>query len=120
MTPHLTLLVGSSSHKEVGRGIGRIHPDHLTSLQLEIGDIIQITGKRKTVVRVMPSFPEKRQDDHIFIDGIIQQNALTGIGEKVEIKKIEVTSAKKVLLTSTINMKELEEKSLSRLLYISH
>lgn len=116
MASQLALTVAEAGSKDVGRGIGRIDPHHFDFLQVEIGDIIQIKGKRITLVRVLPSFLSMRQKDHIQIDGITRQNALIGLDEKVVIEKAEVELAKKVSLSSSIDIPPKDQASLSTLL----
>lgn len=43
----LTLKVNEALSKDVGRAIARIDPQDMKSLGLDVGDIIQIEGKRK-------------------------------------------------------------------------
>ena len=79
----LTLQVAEASPKDVGRAIVRIDPKEIAKLHLEIGDIVEIQAKRKTVAKVMPSFPQDRGKKIIQIDGLIRENAKVGLGEKV-------------------------------------
>ncbi|PIP06796.1 MAG: hypothetical protein COX52_06040, partial [Syntrophobacterales bacterium CG23_combo_of_CG06-09_8_20_14_all_48_27] len=52
-TRQLTLRIAEAKAKDVGRGIARIDPQDLEKIGAEVGDIIQIEGKRKTVAKVM-------------------------------------------------------------------
>jgi transitional endoplasmic reticulum ATPase len=65
----LTLKVVEAQAKDVGRAIARLDPQDLGQLGLGIGDCIQIEGKRKTVAKVMPAYPEDRGKSTIHIDG---------------------------------------------------
>ena len=51
-TRQLTLRIAEAKAKDVGRGIARIDPQDLEKIGAEVGDIIQIEGKRKTVAKV--------------------------------------------------------------------
>ena len=53
-TKSLTLRVAEAKPRDVGRGIARIDPQDLERIGAEVGDIIQVEGKRKTVAKVMP------------------------------------------------------------------
>jgi len=96
----LSLIVAEASRKDVGRGIARISPAIFDRLGVEIGDTIKIIGTNYSVVRVMPSFKDKRKEDMIQIDGIIRKNVNTSLGHKVTIEKILVKPAIRVILFS--------------------
>lgn len=96
---HLTLKVAEAMNKDVGRGIARIDPADIESLDAEIGDVVEIVGKRRTVARLMPTFKEERGKSRIQIDGLIRGNAQVHLDEKVTVKKVSWSSADKVELT---------------------
>ena len=52
----LTLRVSEALAKDVGRGIARIDPKDMAEMDAEVGDIIQILGKRPAVAKVMPAY----------------------------------------------------------------
>ena len=41
--------------KDVGRGLARLDPKDMSELGVQVGDIIEVTSKQTTVVRVMPA-----------------------------------------------------------------
>jgi transitional endoplasmic reticulum ATPase len=86
----------------------------------EVGDIIQIVGKRPSVAKVMPAYTQDRGKGTIQIDGITRENAQVGLGEKVEVQKIHCESADTVVLapvtSSSAFVKEKDRKYLGRLL----
>ncbi|MFA4876985.1 MAG: CDC48 family AAA ATPase [Methanoregula sp.] len=90
--------VSAARNKDIGRGIGRIDPKTMEDLGAGVGDIIEISGKRKTCVKVMPSFPEDRGKGTIQIDGIVRKNANIGINETVEIKLITIPQVSNIVL----------------------
>jgi len=94
----LILKVNEALSKDVGRAIARIDPEDMKSLGLDVGDIIQIEGKRKTPAKIMPCFAEDRGKKIIQIDGITRENAQIGLDEKVKIQKIEYKSAGRIRL----------------------
>jgi len=99
-TQSLTLCISEAPQRDVGRGIARIDPNDMAKVEAHPGDVIQITGKRSTVAKVMPSYPEHRGKGAIQIDGTIRNNARSGIGENVKVKKINVQPAKAVVLAT--------------------
>ena len=95
----LTLKVVEAQAKDVGRAIARIDPKDLERLGLEIGGCVQIEGKRKTVAKVMPAYPEDRGKSTIHIDGLIRENAKAGLDEKVAVTKVTAKPAEKIVLS---------------------
>ena len=83
---------------DFGRGIIRLDPSTLLSLQLSPGDIVQIEGKRNTAAKVWRADRQDWGQGIARIDGYTRQNAGVGIGERVTIRKIEAIPAEKVLL----------------------
>ena len=69
-TTVLTLRVAEAKPRDVGRGIARLDPQDLEKIGAEVGDIIQIEGKRKTAAKVMPAYPEDRGKSLIQMDGL--------------------------------------------------
>jgi len=94
----LTLKVKEALSKDVGRAIARIDPEDMKELGLEVGDIIEINGKRKTPAKIMPCYAEDRGKKIIQIDGILRENASIGLDEKVKINRIDSRPANKITL----------------------
>jgi len=97
-TKRLTLRVSEALAKDVGRGIARIDPKDMAEMDTEVGDIIQILGKRPAVAKVMPAYMEDRGKDVIQIDGITRENAQIGLGEKVQAEKVDYKTATNLVL----------------------
>lgn len=104
-TDVLTLRVSEALTKDVGRGIARIDPKNMEKIDAQVGDIIEIEGKKKTVAKVMPTYVESRDKGVIQMDGLIRGNAQIGLDEKVFIRKIFHKPAGKVVLSSTTLMR---------------
>jgi len=97
-TKRLTLRVSEALAKDVGRGIARIDPKDMAELGAEVGDIIQILGKRPAVAKVMPAYMEDRGKEVIQIDGITRENAQIGLSEKAQVEKVDYKTATNVAL----------------------
>ena len=95
----LILKVKEALPKDVGRAIARIDPEDMKDLGLEVGDIIEINGKRKTPAKIMPCYAEDRGKKIIQIDGISRENASIGLDEKVRISRIDPKPANKITLS---------------------
>ena len=96
----ITLKVAEAGPRDVGRGIARVDPEVMEKLGIaDPGEVISLKGKRETVAKVMPTFPEFRGKGIIQIDGITRENTQAGIDETVKIAKVEVESARRVALS---------------------
>ncbi|MDP1760559.1 MAG: AAA family ATPase, partial [Candidatus Woesebacteria bacterium] len=95
------LKVAEANPRDVGRGIARIDPEVMKKLGIaDSGEVVLLKGKRETVAKIMPTFPELRGRGLVQIDGIIRENAQVGIDEQVKLAKIKIEEAKKVTLSS--------------------
>jgi len=116
----LTLRVAESLAKDVGRAIARLDPEDMSKIGAQVGDIIQIVGKRATVARAMPAYLEDRSKGIVQIDGITRENAQAGLGEKVQLHKTGHENASTVILapitSSSAFVTEKDRKYLGRLL----
>ena len=96
----MTFKVKEALSKDVGRVIARIDPADINELGIEVGDIIEIAGKRKTAAKVMPCYVQDRGKKIIQMDGISRENARVGLDDSVKIRKVEYKSAGKITLSS--------------------
>ena len=97
----VTLRVAEAYGRDVGRGIARIDPKVMEELGLTPGDIVEISGKRRTVAICWPGYVEDTGKGIIRIDGHIRSNAGVSIDEKVTVRKVEAKKAQKVTLAPT-------------------
>jgi transitional endoplasmic reticulum ATPase len=97
----VTLRVAEARSRDVGRGIARIDPEIVEKLGLTPGDVVEISGKRKTVAICWPGYGEDAGKGIIRIDGYIRNNAGVSIDEKVTVRKIEAKKASKITLAPT-------------------
>jgi transitional endoplasmic reticulum ATPase len=94
----LTLKVGESTGKDVGRGLARIDPADMSQLGVEIGDLVEVVGHKSTICKLLPAFKEHRGKGRIHIDGIIRENAGAAIGESVVVRRVAAPPAVEVIL----------------------
>ncbi len=96
----IQLKVAEAVSRDVGRGIARIDPQVMENLGIaDSGEVVKLSGKRETVVKIMPTFPEVRGRGIVQIDGITRENAQAGIDEKIKLTKVKIEEAKKVTLS---------------------
>jgi transitional endoplasmic reticulum ATPase len=94
----LRLTVAESLPKDVGRGIARIDPKDLAGMGLQVGDLVQVAGKRAAPAKVLPAYVESRGKGVVQVDGIIRENAQVSLGEQVQIQKTAFQEARTVVL----------------------
>jgi len=97
----ITFKIAEISVKDAGKGLGRVDPKDMHALGIAAFDLIEIGGKRKTVVRAMPLEKSQRGQSLIQVDGITRENARVGIDDSVFVKKVESKQAIKVVLAPT-------------------
>ncbi|ABM03077.1 cell division control protein 48 ATPase of AAA family CDC48 subfamily [Psychromonas ingrahamii 37] len=98
-TSPLMLQVAEALSKDVGRTYARIGPEDMLRLGLEVGDIVTVNGKRRTVAKVMICYKPMREQSCIQLDGISRSNAGVGLGDRVEVERIIASPAQRLTLT---------------------
>ena len=113
----LSLKVTEALGKDVGRALARMDPADIAALGLEIGDVVELSGKRKTVAKAMPAYKEQRGRARIQIDGLTRENVGVGLDQAVEVRKIATRPAVRVVLVpTTITPRERDLKYIGSLL----
>jgi len=97
----LKLRVTEALSKDVGRALARLDPQDLERFEVEIGEIVEVVGKRRTVCKAMPAYKEHRGQSRILMDGLSRDNAGTGLDESVQVRKVASAPAQRVVLTPT-------------------
>ena len=90
--------VAESLQEDIDKGIARISSARMKSLKIVSGDLIEVKGKSSAVVRAMRLL-DSYDSKIIRLDGTIRSNINASIGEKVEVAKTEVSSAKSITLS---------------------
>jgi len=108
-----TLKVLEAYTRDVGRGVSRIDYDAMDALDASTGDVIEITGKRRTVAKCLPLYPSDEGRGVIRIDGLIRNNSGVAIGDTVVIKKIKAPSAEKVVVAPLEAIPPIDERYLA-------
>jgi len=88
--------------KESGYGRARLDTKSRKELSLDLGDAIEITGKRTVVAKVFPASIEDEGRGLIGIDGLTRTNAGVSIDENVTVRKCFPSEAQKVVLAPNI------------------
>ena len=106
-----SLRVAETSSRFVGRGMALLDPKVMEEMDLATGDVIELTGKKKTFVLLWSSQPEDYGKKVIRIDGYTRNNIGVGIDDSVTIRKVTVKRAEQIVIAPTdeFNIVGLEE-----------
>ncbi len=94
----VNLRVVEALTRDVGRGLVRLDPDDMTTMALQTGETVQLTGKRATVAKALPAYAEDRGQGQVQMDGILRENAQAGLGDRIQLQKIVCPIARSVVL----------------------
>jgi len=94
----IQLKVVEAMQDDVYKGIARIDAEIMRKLGIKKGDIILIKGGRETIAIVDRAYPADVGERIIRIDGILRKNSKSGIGDLVNISKVEIKEAKKIVI----------------------
>ena len=94
----LKLKVAEAIQDDLYKGIVRFDTTFMHSLEIRPGDIVEIEGERKTTGIVDRAYPGDIGLNIIRMDGLMRRNAKTGIGDLIQIRKINVKDAKKIII----------------------
>lgn len=112
----VTLKVIEANSKDTGRGIIRLDPSDFKKIDVAVGDVVQVKGKRLTAAKVMPAYIEDREQGLVRMDGITRDNAQVGLDEKVIIEKAVCNPARKISVTPLTQVRSFDSKYIGTLL----
>jgi transitional endoplasmic reticulum ATPase len=92
------LQVAGGKAQDVGRGAARLSHKALEQLGIREGDVIEIIGKRSTAAIALPPYPEDEGLELIRLDGLQRANADVGMGEHVELRRVDAKPARKIVI----------------------
>ncbi len=98
-TGEATFRVAEAFVDDVGRGWARVDPDDLKLLGAAPGDVLLLTGGRRTVARAVQAPPSHCGQKLISIDGSTRGNAQVGVDEQVRVRRVPFKTAASLLLT---------------------
>ena len=120
MEKALSFRVADAMPEDVGQGYIRIDNADMEKMEVIIGDILEIQGRKTTVAKVVPCFSQFKNQNIAQIESIIRENAGVGIDERVTVKKIVRQPAQTLVLSPldvTIDFSDAQDsKHLERVL----
>ena len=84
---------------DVGKGLARFDPEDVRGLGAVLGDVVEITGERRTVARISGVFPEYVGQKLVQLDSYTRTNAGVPLGGMVKIKRAPRQTATSIVLT---------------------
>lgn len=108
---HLTLL--EAYNRDVGRAVARIDYKSMESLGASTGDILEITGKKRSVARCLPLYPTDKGCKTIRVDGMSRNNIGSAIGETIAVRKIKTVHAEKITVKPLESIPPIDERYLA-------
>ncbi|MDF2876084.1 MAG: ftsH 2 [Sporomusa sp.] len=116
----LSFRVADAMPEDVGQGYVRIDNAEMDTLEVIIGDIVEIQGRKTTVAKIVPCFSQFKDQNLAQIESIIRENAGVGIDERISLKKAARQPAQTVILSPldvTIDFSDAQDiKHLERVL----
>ncbi|MGY5872120.1 MAG: CDC48 family AAA ATPase [Candidatus Thorarchaeota archaeon] len=95
---NVRLKVAAAMPKDQGRGIIRLNSDVRNHLGVRSGDYVLLKGSKETVAVCWPSLKEDEVLDMVRMDGLIRSNAGAKLGEMIEVSKVSIPDATRVVL----------------------
>jgi len=95
----IKLEVIESLQEDIDKGIARMPSQIMESLKFNSGDLIEVTGKKSVVLKLMRAHTEDTNKKIVRLDGTTRSNINTSIGEQVEISLAKVSEAKTITLS---------------------
>ena len=103
MTDSIVLKVAMArSQSEAGYGRARMDGESRRALGLELGDAVEISGKRSVVAKVFKCDPEDEGRGMLFIDGLTRTNAGVSVDENVTVRRCNPQPAEQITLAPNI------------------
>ena len=94
------LRVSEGERMDVGNVRARLSTRDREKLNVQVGDLIEISSEKRTVARVWPSRIE--EEGVIRLDKYIRRNAGARIGDTVKIRKVDIKTIRRLTLAPSV------------------
>ncbi|MDE1764728.1 MAG: hypothetical protein KGI27_00495 [Thaumarchaeota archaeon] len=108
---HLTLL--EAYNRDVGRAVARIDYKSMEFLGASAGDILEITGKKRSVARCLPLCQTDEGHKTIRVDGMSRHNTGSEIGDTIAVRRIKTVPAEKITVKPLESIPPIDERYLA-------
>ncbi len=85
----------------VGKGVAVVDPKIIEDNNWQSGQILEVSAKKKSHVRLWSGFPEDYGSEIIRVDGLTRYNLGASIGENLSVKAVEGAEAEQIVLSPT-------------------
>lgn len=82
-------------------------------LGVSSGDIVEITGKRKSVAKCLPLYTSDEGKGIIRVDGLARNNTGVAVGDMVTLRKVKAVVAEKIIVAPLDAMPPIDERYLT-------
>jgi len=103
VTEKVVLKVAEAPQSDVGLGRARVDTKTRMALGLDVGEIVEVVGKKSTAAKIFRVMQEDEGKSIIRIDGLVRRNVGCSIGDRVEVRKAEVLTAERVTIAPIIS-----------------
>ncbi|MEE9237104.1 MAG: CDC48 family AAA ATPase [Thermoplasmata archaeon] len=103
MPDRVILKVAEAPQSDVGLGRARVDTRTRMALGVDVGEIIEIVGKKSTAAKLFRTMQEDEGKGIVRVDGLVRRNLGVSIGDKVEVKKADVQPAQRVTIAPIIS-----------------
>ncbi len=103
MPDRVILKVAEAPQSDVGLGRARVDTRTRMTLGVDVGEIIEIIGKKSTAAKLFRTMQEDEGKGIVRIDGLVRRNLGVSIGDKAEVKKATVDGAQRVTIAPIIS-----------------
>jgi len=99
----IVLKVSEAPQSDVGLGRARVDTKTRMALGVDVGEIIEIVGKKSTAAKLFRVMQEDEGKGIVRVDGLVRRNAGVSIGDKVEVRRAEVFASERVTIAPIIS-----------------
>ncbi len=94
----IKLEIAEALQEDIDKGVARVSSSVMAVLEIVSGDIIEIKGKHKIVVRALRALKRDGGKEIIRLDGTLRSNIGSSLGDSVEVRRVSVQAAQSVTL----------------------
>lgn len=112
-TKPVSLIIQEAEYNDVNQGVARVNNDVMVRLGVVSGDYVKITGKKYAAAKIL--YSNAIGSGSIAIDGNTRQTAGAGIGDTVQVEKIEPKTAAKITVQPMVQGLQIDSEILEKI-----
>jgi transitional endoplasmic reticulum ATPase len=99
----VVLKVAEAPQSDVGLGRPRVDTKTRIALGVDVGEVVEIVGKKRTAAKLSGLTKEDEGRGIIRVDGLVRRNLGVSVGDEVHIRKAQVLQAERVTFAPIIS-----------------